>query len=92
MLAVGIGSAILVFLGMYFFVALIFWWLAVVVDGLPVLKALERGVRLVRGHRWHVARYSDRDQGHYIARGATSANRTDTLETCTDAGVLWTGV
>ncbi|NHZ33185.1 hypothetical protein [Massilia rubra] len=55
MLAVGIGSLMFIVPGTYLFIALAFWWIALVVDGLPVLKALMSSLRLVRGHWWHVA-------------------------------------
>lgn len=55
MLAVGLGSVMFMLPGLYLFIALVFWWIAVVVDALPVLKALSSSLRLVRGHWWHVA-------------------------------------
>ncbi|NHZ89718.1 hypothetical protein F2P45_11950 [Massilia sp. CCM 8733] len=55
MLAVGTGSLMLIVPGTYLFIALSFWWIALVVDGLPVIKALTGSLRLVRGHWWHVA-------------------------------------
>ncbi|HEX8610885.1 MAG TPA: hypothetical protein VF800_06305 [Telluria sp.] len=55
MLAVGIGSVMFMLPGTYLFIALSFWWIAVVVDGLPVFKALMSSLRMVRGHWWHVA-------------------------------------
>ncbi len=54
MLAVGTGAVLLLLPGLYLFVALSFWWPALVVDGLSPWQALRDSLRLVRGHWWHV--------------------------------------
>lgn len=53
MLAAAIGSILLLLPGLYLSVALAFWWLGVVIDDLPVLKAFTGSLRLVSGHWWH---------------------------------------
>lgn len=54
MLAVGAGAVLLLLPGLYLFIALSFWWLALVVDGLPAIEALKTSRRMVQGHWWHV--------------------------------------
>jgi hypothetical protein len=54
-LAIGMGSVLLVLPGLYLFIALSFWWLALVVDGMSILHSLRASLRLVRGHWWRVA-------------------------------------
>ncbi|GGY60656.1 hypothetical protein [Pseudoduganella albidiflava] len=55
MLAVGSGAVLLLLPGLYLFVALSFWWPALVIDGVRPVEALKASRRLVRGHWWRVA-------------------------------------